>query len=94
MGANDTKEDKTGELILALQNRINDLEAKLGGLETERKSKSWVESATLDSKIAEVKAVIGELEKKQSTLLEGAKNGGNGHVETKNWVSDYFGWLD
>lgn len=79
--------DKSGELILTLQNRINDLEAKLSGLETERKSKTWVESSALDSKIAEVKAIIGALEQKHEALIKGKGNdNGDSSRNTENWL--------
>lgn len=87
----DKTEDKSGELILALQNRINDLETKLTGLEKERKENTWVNSASLDSKIAEVKTLLGNYEAKLK-VIEEKGNANTGQNTGKNWIDSFLGW--
>lgn len=85
----DKPDDKSGELILTLQNRINDLGVKIDALEQERKGKNYVEAAALDSKIAELKALDSALETKLTGLIKGKGNGNNGD-HTKSWLEEIF----
>lgn len=58
----------SADVLLALQNRINDLEAKIQASEAEKKGKNFLEAGALDLKISELRVEIGELLKQKADV--------------------------
>lgn len=69
MGNENKVEAPGGDLLLALQNRINDLEAKLQAAEKAQAGKSWVDMATFDDKLATLRAELREARKEKKEIV-------------------------
>lgn len=81
------QESPAGEIILALQNRINDLEAKLQEL-TKTSTKSYVDQPFLENKIAELRAEIAELRAEKKAVIKEEKEIKKEIREGENVASD------
>lgn len=62
------EDDKTGALILALQNRINDFEAKLQKAEEKQAGMKWADMPSLENKLSSLRAEISEMMKLKADL--------------------------